>query len=95
MLVEAFPAAQLKAWGLPHTSYSSPDDRPARQAIVVHLERTRHLDIAPAFRKQMLASPDALDSVIAAFAGRAAANRQLKLDRPPAWKTEGAIAVHA
>jgi hypothetical protein len=43
----------------------------------------------------MLASADALDAVIAAFAGRAAANRQLRLDKPPAWKTEGAIAVHA
>lgn len=95
MLVEAFPAAQLKAWGLPYTSYSSAEDRPARQAIVGHLERVRHLDIAPAFRRQMLASPDALDSVIAAFAGRAAANRQLRLDKPPTWKIEGAIAVHA
>jgi hypothetical protein len=94
MLVEAFPAAQLKAWELPHTSYSSAEDRPARQAIVSHLERVRRLDISPQDRKKMLDSADALDAVIAAFAGRAAANRQLKLDKPASWKTEGAIAVH-
>lgn len=94
MLVEAFPAAQLKAWGLPHANYNAPDERPARQAIIAHLERTRHVDIEPAYRKEMLKSPDALDAVIAAFAGRAAANRQLHIEKPPTWKTEGAIAIH-
>jgi hypothetical protein len=95
MLVEAFPAAQLKAWDLPYTGYTSDEARPVRATIVAHLERVRYLDIAPPYRKQMLASADALDAVIAAFAGRAAANRQLRLEKPSAWKTEGAIAVHA
>jgi hypothetical protein len=40
-------------------------------------------------------SMDALDAFIATFAGRAAANRTLKLEKPSSWKTEGAIAVHA
>jgi hypothetical protein len=95
MLVEAFPAAQLRAWELPNANYSEPEERPLRAKIIATLEQRQHLDIAPSFRKTMLASPDALDAVIAAFAGRAAANRQLRHVKPPTWKLEGAIAVHA
>jgi hypothetical protein len=93
MLVEAFPAAQLRAWDLPNANYSQPEEKPIRAKIVASLER-RGLDIHPAYRKQMLASPDALDAVIAAFGGRAAANRQLRHEKPATWKLEGAIAVH-
>ena len=93
MLVEAFPAAQLRAWDLPNAGYSLPEEKPVRSKIISALEQ-RGLDIHPSYRKQMLASPDALDAVIAAFAGRAAANRQLKHERPQTWRLEGAIAVH-
>jgi len=95
MLVEAFPAAQLKVWGLPHANYSAPEDRKTRGAIVGHLEESRHLMIDAADRKQMLASADALDAVLAAFAAKAAANRTLAQEKPATWKIEGAIAVHA
>jgi Protein of unknown function (DUF429) len=95
MLVEAFPAAQLRAWGLPNANYSEPEAKPLRAKIIATLEKKQHLDIDPASRKAMLASPDALDAVIAAFAGRAAANRQLRHEKPATWKLEGAIAVHA
>lgn len=94
MLVEAFPAAQLHAWGLPNTGYALPEERAMRATISGALEQ-RGLAIDPADRKQMLASPDALDAVVAAFAGRAAANRQLRHEKPPSWRLEGAIAVHA
>lgn len=94
MLVEAFPAAQLRAWDLPNAGYGLPEEKPMRERIVAALEE-RGLMIEPAYRKQMMASPDALDAVIAAFAGRAAANRQLKHERPESWRLEGAIAVHA
>jgi hypothetical protein len=95
MLVEVFPAAQLRAWGLPSTNYASPEDRKVRAQIVAYLEETRRLFIAPAERKQMLASADALDAVIAAFGARAAANRTLLHAKPDNWRIEGAIAVHA
>ena len=95
MLVEVFPAAQLRAWGLPSTNYASPEDRKVRVQIVAYLEETRRLFIAPAERKQMLASADALDAVIAAFGARAAANRTLLHAKPDNWRIEGAIAVHA
>lgn len=94
MLVEAFPAAQLRAWSLPNAGYSLPDEQPLRAGIVAALGQ-RGLAIDRADKEQMLASADALDAVIAAFAGRAAANRQLKHERPASWRLEGAIAVHA
>jgi Protein of unknown function (DUF429) len=95
MLVEAFPAAQLRAWDLPHASYTGAEAKPVRAKIIAAIERRQHVDIDAAERKEMLRTPDALDAFIAAFAGRAAANRTLKLEKPPTWKTEGAIAVHA
>jgi hypothetical protein len=70
-----------------------PEEKPVRAGIVAALEQ-RGLAIEPAYRRQMLASPDALDAVVAAFAGRAAANRQLRHEKPPSWRLEGAIAVH-
>jgi Protein of unknown function (DUF429) len=94
MLVEAFPAAQLKAWELPNMGYGLPEEKPVRAKIVTGLE-AKGLAIEARYRKQMLASPDALDAVLAAFGARAAANRQLKHARPASWKIEGAIAVHA
>lgn len=95
MLVETFPAAQLKAWGLPNANYADDEGRPARARIVAYLEEHRHLLIAPSDRKEMLRSADALDAVLAAFGARAAANRTLKFEKPPNWRMEGAIAVHA
>lgn len=95
MLVETFPACQLRTWGLPHTNYSDPEARALRARIIAHLEEKRHLLLDAADRKEMLKSADALDAVIAAFGARAAANRTLKFEKPANWKMEGAIAVHA
>ncbi|MDP3495542.1 MAG: DUF429 domain-containing protein [Hyphomonadaceae bacterium] len=95
MLVETFPAAQLKAWGLPHASYSDDEGRPTRAKIITHLEENQHLMIAPDDRREMLRSADALDAVLAAYGAKAAANRRLKFEKPANWKTEGAIAIHA
>jgi hypothetical protein len=90
-----FPAAQLLAWDLPHVNYTGADASPVRARIVADIERRQHIEITPAHRREMLRTPDALDAFIATFAGRAAANRTLKLEKPSSWKTEGAIAVHA
>lgn len=94
MLVEAFPAAQLRVWGLPHTNYADEEGRPVRARILAHLEDKQHLTIDPACRRDLLKSADALDALLAAFGARAAANRTLNLPRPANWKREGAIAVH-
>jgi len=95
MLVETFPAAQLRAWGLPHTSYADDDGRPVRAQIVTHLEETQRLLIDSARRREILRSADALDAVLAAYGAKAAANRRLRHEKPANWKIEGAIAVHA
>jgi hypothetical protein len=95
MLVEAFPAAQLRAWGLPSSNYSSEEAAPVRAGILDYLEQHRHLLVDQASRAILLASADALDAVLAAFGARAAANRKLALDLAAAWRVEGAIAVHA
>jgi len=94
MLVETFPAAQLRAWKLPHANYSDAKAKPVRAKIIAHLEETQHLMIDTADRKEMLKSADALDAVLAAFGAKAAANRRLWRDKPANWKSEGAIAVH-
>ena len=95
MLVETYPAAQLRSWRLPSSNYSAPEAKPVRARILAHLEEKQHLQIDPPQRKQLLASADALDAVLATFGARAAANRTLRFGKPPNWKTEGAIAIHA
>jgi len=95
MLAEAFPAAQLLAWDLPHMKYTGADTLSVRATIIAEIQRRHFIEISQADRREMLRTPDALDAFIATFAGRAAANQTLKLEKPPSWKTEGAIAVHA
>lgn len=94
MLVEAFPAAQLRVWGLPSTSYTAPEAGAARRKIIRHLETSMGLIIGSAQRRIMRQCADALDAVLAAYGARAASLRKLRFPPPPTWKTEGAIAVH-
>jgi hypothetical protein len=94
LLMEAFPAAQLRTWKLPYFGYngSSAGASGRRRAILEGLRdrvtTTGHDDV-------LLGSADALDAVVCAFAGRAVRNDGLA--RPPAGSAgaEGWIAVHA
>ena len=70
MLVETFPAAQLRAWSLPHTGYVDDQARPLRARIVRHLEETRHILIDTSSRKEMLRSADALLRIAVPAQGR-------------------------
>jgi hypothetical protein len=88
LLVEGFPAAQLKVWGLPHTKYG--DQRAARALIVRGLEQRLSLG---RFKAAMLDSADALDAVVCAFAARAAA-KGTALGTPARTGVEGWISVH-
>ena len=72
-IVEVYPAASLKIWGLPHQSYKGKDGQPGREALLVALtaqapwlDLGRHVELC---RR----SDDALDSVIAALIARARA----------------------
>lgn len=87
MLVEAFPPAQLLTWKLPHSSYSKPEQRAAREQILVGL--AKHLDFTASQRDSMLGSSDALDAVIATFAAIAA----VREGAPAEYPADGLIAV--
>ena len=70
LLVEAFPAAQLRQWGLPHAGYSGPEGANHRREIAAVLGE--RLVISEPHLTLMQSSPDALDAVIAIFGGVAA-----------------------
>jgi hypothetical protein len=89
ILGEAFPAAQLCQWRLPHRAYSKPSQTENREAIVWGL--SARVSIDPVDERKLLDSPDALDAVIAAFAAIAIAKGEVaNFSRP---SEEGFIAV--
>jgi hypothetical protein len=92
LLVEAFPAAQLRQWRLPHRRYAGPGDadRANRGRIVEAL--CERLAVAEDQVQLLAQNADALDAVIAAMAALAVdAGTALP---PPALDGEGWIAVH-
>jgi predicted nuclease with RNAse H fold len=95
LLVEAFPAAQLSHWELPHQRYSGkePDQLSNRRRIIGFLSQRMTLDRQK--RQIMADSVDALDAVICAYAAIAVTTgRVLEPSTPPAPE-EGLIAVHS
>ena len=67
-IIEVYPAAALRRWGLPFRQYKGADGMPVRRSIVDGL-----LAIAPiafaGFHEALLASDDALDALVAALVG--------------------------
>jgi hypothetical protein len=96
-LIEAFPAAQLRHWGLPFAQYNGPAGQANRAAIVADLLANRGLQLANALRITILGDADALDAVLSCYAARAVLQNQIGVPLPPfdAWRLEGWIAVHA
>ena len=92
LLVEAFPAAQLHHWELPHQGYDGPKGRSAREEIIEGI--SPRIEIPDDLRKRCQESADALDSVLCLFAARAAAAGLAPVDDPKAAELEGWIAVH-
>jgi Protein of unknown function (DUF429) len=76
MLVEAFPAAQLRHWGLPYQGYSGDQDTANRQNIVEFISTIVKLDLPS--QEIMLNSPDALDAVLCCFAAIAVVTDQFE-----------------
>jgi len=93
-IAEAFPAAQLLTWGLPHQGYngSSPKAAWIRKTIVQSLE-TR-IDLGR-HRYKAERNADALDAVLAAFAAIAVTSGSLAVQPAPCADPEGWIAVHS
>ena len=96
ILTEAFPAAQLKHWGLPFSQYSGPGGQASRDVIVADLMATRSLQAGEADLEILRKNADAIDAVLCSYAARAVNLDQLESEIPPfdAWHTEGWIAVH-
>ena len=96
VMLETFPMAQLRTWGLPHVGYDGARGAAARKAIVSGLaERVR---LPGAVRAQMLTSADALDAIACALSARAwSRGHGLSYGRPQPhrMRREGWIAVGA
>ena len=94
VLAEAFPAAQLCHWQLPHTGYSRQVSTPVRERIILWLERERGLSLKARERGKCLDFADALDAVICAYAAAAVANGKPEIGSEGTSVTEGLTAIH-
>jgi hypothetical protein len=95
-LVEAFPAAQLRHWGLPFIGYNGAATAATdkRSTILRWLKDERGLNVrSEVEEEECLRSADALDAVICMYAASATATGRLKITC--ASQVEGLIAIHA
>jgi Protein of unknown function (DUF429) len=90
-MVEAFPAAQLCQWGLPHEAYNRSTEKegsaPFTCKVVTDAVRACEL------RGMLKDSADALDAVVCAFAANAVAIGHAMTYAEDSFDTEGVIAV--
>jgi hypothetical protein len=96
VVVEVYPAASLKRWGLPHRSYKRPGDAQELGRLVDQLLAAAPWLDGGGAESLCRRSHDATDAVVAALTARAAS--QGLTSRPaarqePAARTEGWIAV--
>lgn len=93
LVVEAFPAAQLRKWALPFDRYNGRGElaKERRATIVQALRQRVRLET---FMASLLANADALDAVLCCFAGIAVTTSQLARHPSAPHPLEGAIAVH-
>jgi hypothetical protein len=94
LLVEAFPAAQLRHWKLPHQKYNGKAEgaRSNREQIAGFLSNLIQMDLT--MRQTMDDSADALDAVLCAFAAFAVTTGQTLISPALLPLAEGRIAVH-
>jgi len=96
LLMEAFPAAQLRQWGLPYEGYNGDGQTQMKTRAKIVEAIGKRIRCYGAHASEMRAFADALDAVLCAFAA-AAITTGLAATRPGetrAWKKEGWIAVH-
>jgi hypothetical protein len=93
LLVEAFPAGQLRTWGLPHEGYDGPSTSAvAKRTGIIHALAGR-LRLGT-WRPILLGSADALDGVICAFAAVAVSASRISMPGSASIRTEGWVAAH-
>lgn len=91
LLVEAFPAAQLRTWGLPHQGYDGGAAAAVatRRTILRAVSSRLHVGT---WSPTLLGSADALDAVLCAWAAIAVSSALTPTS--PSAATEGGILVH-
>jgi hypothetical protein len=94
LLVEAFPMAQLKQWGLPYNGYGKQDRKGEllRMGIIDGIRG--RIDLG-GFDEVLVSSADALDSVLCAFSGLAVKTSSVAVPPDDSGLLEGWVAVHA
>lgn len=95
LIAEAFPSAQLQSWKLPYQKYDGPQGIEMRRQIIYGLESKSRINFG-SFRPAAEQCADALDAVVASFAGIAAHYSQATfpiVDRSIVLR-EGWIAIH-
>jgi len=80
LLVEVYPAAGLKSWGLQHRRYKGNNGRPALNELVDQLQQAAPWLLLGDVEQACRHSDHILDAVISALLARAAA---LNLTTPP------------
>ncbi|MBE0672582.1 MAG: DUF429 domain-containing protein [Anaerolineales bacterium] len=94
LLVEAFPMAQLKQWGLPYNRYGMQDrvGELLREQIIEGIRERIDLGVSG---EVLVSSADALDSVLCAFSGLAVKTSSVAVPPDDSALLEGWMAVHA
>ena len=94
LLVEAFPAVQLRQWGMPHQRYNGDQEGQHRMRNTILGGLRNRIELGQ-FEREMLCSADALDAVLCAFAAIAVSTDNLATEPDPECsKLEGWIAIH-
>jgi hypothetical protein len=90
-LVEAFPAAQLRHWGLPNVGYGRADGAAVavREEIMSTLAQQKGLVIGPEHHELCLGSADALDAVICCYAAASVAFDRIGVLPGGEFRSEG------
>ncbi|MDO8739167.1 DUF429 domain-containing protein [Candidatus Deferrimicrobium sp.] len=94
LIVEAFPMAQLKQWGLPYNGYGKQDREGEllREQIIDGVRERIDLGVSD---EVLLSSADALDSVLCAFSGLAITTSSIAVPPDDSALLEGWMSVHA
>lgn len=96
MVVEVYPAASLRQWGLPHQGFKGPKNLTQLHDLVDRLKNAAAwLDLGP-YEAACRSSDHAIDAVIAALTARAAAQGLVTVpgvDQLDAARFEGWIAI--
>lgn len=95
LLLEAYPAAQLKVWGLDPHGYNGAGAaaRGARVWIVASLAKDHDLRASDAVFQTCIENADALDAVLCAYAAKALAEGRHPRRLPSSARAEGWVVV--